>query len=382
MKKFALGMVLLTVALSAEEGIDFEGVSQESGLDLVAKTSKPDKKMKKKKDGEEKKPSITCDSYESTQGPFVSGEFLYWKAHSSRMPVGAIAVLAPAGGGSVSQITKKVIDVRFGYDPGYRVGLGYRIPYRGWDVLGNWTHFQTTGKRGIDAKAANQAVQQILGDDIFIIHAPNRISAHNHIHLNTFDFELGKMIHFVPSFGMRPFVGFKLAWVDEHLKVDQPQSSPNTISGGAAFLKFYNDFQGVGLRTGINTDWEIDKGFAVLAKAAYSLLWGKLDTKRKDEYITTQGFGSSTLLSLDYTFPEHHHVILSAIELFAGARWEICYNQKKRFRFRIQGGYEAQYWPGFNQLNAITSGTGATTLTPFTGDLGFHGWTIGTRFDF
>jgi hypothetical protein len=379
MKKFALGIMMLTMTLSAEKSGDFKDTSQEQGLDLVAKASKPDKKMKKKKGSEEKKSSITCDTYESTQGLFVFGECLYWKAQSTRMPIGVVNRLAPGGTGSVVPIAAKTVDPRYGYEVGYRVGAGYRIPYRGWDVLGSWTHFQTTGKRRIDAKDDVDVSAIWFDENAFTIN-PDGMTGKNRIHFDTFDFELGKLIHFVPSFGLRPFIGFKMAWIKEHYSVDYPNHNISSADGGAGFIKMYNDFQGVGLRMGVNTDWEMDKGFAVLAKAVYSILWGNLDKKREEIAMTQNSHGTN--LFYDYTFPEHHHVMISACELFAGARWEICYNQKKRFRFRIQGGYEAQFWPGFNQFTGLNSATQGSVVFPFTGDLGFHGWTVGTRFDF
>lgn len=52
-------------------------------------------------------------------------------------------------------------------------------------------------------------------------------------------------------------------------------------------------------------------------------------------------------------------------------------------RFGLKGGYEAQYWPGLNQLTRFAQVNLRQAIdVPFSGDLGFHGWTLGARFDF
>jgi hypothetical protein len=379
MKKFLVVLAVISLTLFADNA-EFEEILTivEDNPVLIAQA--PDVTKEYVPAEKASKDYFPPDPYEDNQGPFFTGEFLYWKTLSTRMPIAATDQLIPpaAGPGPGVGISMKTHEAKFGYDAGWRAGVGYRLPYRAWDFYGNWTHLNADAHKTVEP-GPNQSVANIWGT-LNLPSALDRSVGHQDLELNTFDFELGKTIHFTPPFMIRPFLGIKYAWIDQSLKVDNQLADlvPNTTR---THFHFDNDFRGIGLRFGFNTDWEIDKGFAVIGRAAYSLLWGKLRLNHKEHYEFLAPGGA--VIVHDFDFPENRHIVQNVVELFAGLRWEKIYHHEK-YRFRIQGGYEAQYWPSFNQLTRIAEVTNINMdmVFPFSGDLGFHGWTAGVRFDF
>lgn len=80
---------------------------------------------------------------------FVSGDFLWWKAVQENLEyVATVNVGTPAvpGEGFLRSYQGRYYEPKFKYQPGFRVGIGYNLPYDGWDIFVNWTRFYNTAK--------------------------------------------------------------------------------------------------------------------------------------------------------------------------------------------------------------------------------------------
>jgi Legionella pneumophila major outer membrane protein precursor len=80
---------------------------------------------------------------------FVSGDFLWWKAEQDNLQyVATVNAGAPVCDTTTSYYLQSYKlrnhAPQYKYDPGFRVGIGYNMPYDGWDLFVNWTRFYTS----------------------------------------------------------------------------------------------------------------------------------------------------------------------------------------------------------------------------------------------
>lgn len=81
---------------------------------------------------------------------FVSADFLWWKAEQENLEYVATVNLGSNGtsgvGALVNSYQGQYHAPNFKYQPGFRVGIGYNLPYDGWDLFVNWTRFYACAK--------------------------------------------------------------------------------------------------------------------------------------------------------------------------------------------------------------------------------------------
>lgn len=189
--------------------------------------------------------------------------------------------------------------VGFGYDPGFRVGLGTTIPCIGQclDLDFFWTHYYVHGKK--------HEVLSGLPDPIFnsfkLISAPEvsgslaagqsaDFQGKAKFRYDVLDLEVGKWCCLCEGLRFRPFFGLRYADIEDHTKVDF--AFTGTIQGTsflAGSIKTSNSFRGLGVRGGFGIDYDCFCGLNLYANIAGSFAWGKAH----------HAFGSDTILGED-----------------------------------------------------------------------------------
>ena len=304
---------------------------------------------------------------------FITADFIYWTARMDGLEYVASGVASDFSGTSKGTVYTPDWD----WDPGFKVGIGLNLPHDGWDVYAEYTWLHSSASdtvRGINlAPAWNIAA---------LIETVSRLVNDSHanwdVHFNAIDLSLGRN-YFVSQFlSLRPFIGFKGSWIDQDYHVRYNVDRNGYVS--TFRLCDDQDFWGIGLRTGLDTSWHINKWLSFYGDCALTALWSQFDVDRKDTRNDSQNPGGPnnpplntniTIIDTENKF----HTIKGVLEFGLGLRGEWWF-MEDRYHFLIQAGWEEQVWINFNNLikgqNDLFQG----------GDLILQGLTIKTRFDF
>jgi hypothetical protein len=178
------------------------------------------------------------------------------------------------------------------------------------------------------------------------------------------DLELGRNFFISKHLIMRPFVGFKTAWIHEVLRYSFAPT-PNTYDPRASedlplneILAVYSRRQqhmwGLGLRGGIDTMWHITKNWAFYGDLALTTLWGDFHIKATDKPIESIEYQYETL-DIHYSVQTVIPVIEAGLGL-AYVTWFSCDD----YRFQFQAGWEQQIWTDINYFQQQGSGSLST----------------------
>lgn len=277
-------------------------------------------------------------------GISLSGDVVYWKAVQDNLEFAATVNSGMPDCPEATNIFLNSYKVRyqkpdFNFSNGFRLGIGYTLPYDGWDLNVQWTRFNS---RANGLKCASPCeVEQIssacspemtmagacssfspCGDcnnccdcqepccdccevcfdcgcptSLIPLYAPilsqdqyrttSSSAAHWSLHLNILDGEFGREFYVSRFLTFRPFFGVRGVWIHQKYQVSyeslvrvvDPEFEGYSLGSfngcETDCTKFKNNFEGTGPRMGFNTNWLLGWGFSFYANAAISLLWGE-----------------------------------------------------------------------------------------------------------
>jgi len=207
-------------------------------------------------------------------------------------------------------------------------------------------------------------------------------SAQWKVNLNLVDLELGRAFFASPCLTLRPHVGLRYASIDQ--KYNLSYYANGDLNSTVRFfdrVNMKNDFAGLGLRMGLDTNWDLGCGFGIYFGGAAALIYGDLDVRQTELFndLTTEGAGNQTITQRD-----HKRCLKANTELNIGVQWAKPINcNRQSLLFRI--GYEHQIFFAQNHFRDLVSRS--TDFTDFDtirhdshrlngGDLSFHGFTF------
>ncbi len=322
----------------------------------------------------------------------LTGEFLYLQPKIDHVPYVAsskpLVLIAPFTTQGFTDLDAH--QVHFGFNPAFRLGVGYqsrhdkKSPYNYWDIALNWTDFRTRAHGSISAGpdlVLGRMWSQLAIAEMVTEHA----SAKQKLNLDTIDLELGRDLVFTRKFTLRPHIGLRGAIIDQDLDavydgvVAGSPYPPLVVVGTAQSIADVDqDFHGIGLRGGLDLQWNLKWGLGLYGQSAVSLLWSKFDVSMKENY-------TSSVSTFSGNSSSHFHTGKSAFELELGLNWEV-FAWREKVRFAFNAGYQFNYWPNMNQLYKIQP-LGADpslqySMSYFDGDLTYHGLALGATIAF
>lgn len=222
------------------------------------------------------------------------------------------------------------------WNPGMRVGLGFYLDHDAWQLDFNWTWVNVTNYKHANATTATGVLIPlwIEGAGTPAAQIGSRSSANWHARYNTFDISLGKPYYISRYLVFNPHFGLRGGCIDQHFSVDYngTTGATRTIHHGD------NDFWGVGIRAGLDSDWILGKGWCLFGNIAASMLCGKF------EITQNLNVPAGDDINLDHTYYQN----TPNLEMALGIGWGLYFN-KKRNHVALRAAYELHEW--FDQLN-------------------------------
>lgn len=306
--------------------------------------------------------------------PFnVFGDVLIWWANESGAENWAQVFSTTDVG-----INVDVLQVSFGCDVGFRVGIGSCISQDQWDTQLYYTRFRTQDKDG--ASTTGEIASAYLGN-FYIANddgtktgpAYQKARMKWTIDFNTFDWELGCNCCLCGDFSLRPFIGLKGGWIHQTIRTHwqtpifpspDPFFPPTPFDTGQETLK--NDFWGIGPSAGLNTKWELcgfcSHVFSLFGDFSGALMYGRWTFE--DDY-------ENNILEQVVIDVSSINGAATMVRGFMGIGWDFDCDT---WCFALRVGYEGQIW--FDQLQLYTLNSGRMnnplTLQGGTIDIQFH----------
>ena len=318
---------------------------------------------------------------------FLMADLLYWKVEENGLEYALKA--KPDDLNSFLPVHGDIKAPDFDWHLGFKLGVGWNIPYDCWDLSLVWTRINADAHGRTEAGGG--IIYGIFGDSPSSAVPCAKASADWSMHFNLLDLELGREFYVGKHLTLRPHMGLRTAWIHQNYDVkyqDVIGLGPLVTSVLFNKIDFHNHFDGIGVRGGCDSQWELGAGFSVFGNVALSLLYGDIDVKRDRKQILNIDTGGVQIGPVDVKGPikSNVHVGRAALDFVLGLKWDymLCH---ERFHIGLEAGWEQHMFFGQNQLtNGVASELFVISASEkyFTSndDLTLQGLTVAGRFDF
>lgn len=290
-------------------------------------------------------------------GIHVRAAILFWHLNAGGSDI-AVSLKGPA------DRVDKIHSAHFDWDFGYQAGIGYTFEHDAWDVLLNFTWFQTTA-----STTAHGGLSPQKGVP-FTIHAA-AIHCNWHVHYNVLDLELGRCFFVSKYLSVRPQFGIETSWIDQRRNLAVHRHGQARIR--RAHIHGKNSFWGIGPRAGVNGTWYFGRHFSTLGVISSSLQWGDFDVRTKESIVKNPA--KKRQIKVDGNF----HTLVPNAEMKLGIGWDANILEGKN-HVGVSLFYEFQYWWRQNQF--INEPFKTVSFQHESEDLAIQGLTLDFRFDF
>jgi hypothetical protein len=345
----------------------------------IAAQMKSDQQMNDQKMTNQKQMvSLMSARPESDNGWYIFADALYWHADvgsSDYAWENNVAV------GNNPVVSGDVRHLDFKWSWGFRVGVGVNMDHDMWDTNIYYTWFRTQHSNSASVPGVND-VQN------FVAATPSAYASGKvnwKIHFNMFDWELGRWQYYSKNLAMRPHVGVKGGWINQHAHYRNSIINAAGAVTATGTVRDKNNFWGVGPSGGVNMMWvlgsagaRMDHRFTLFGDFAGALLYGHFDVDHDEKTFSAAGVLTGG------NDPDHldRNLAVPVLQTQMGFTWDTAFNNNNN-HFTMKVGYEFQYW--FRQQQFVrpgSNGTFAQTYTRVSDDLALQGLTIDFRFDF
>jgi hypothetical protein len=331
-------------------------------------------------------------SHRESQGVILSGDFLYWKANEDGLEYAAkITNHTPFTVSNNLNMDAQLKDVKFKWDPGFRVALGYLFNNNDhWDLVLEWTRIHTKAHSEVSSNNLNTTSIQALWAPNVVNYPLNFASSHWRLSYNVLDLSLGRSYFVGKTTMLHPYVGLRGASLRQHLHAKYNgfffPTPFNTAPVTPITDKFSgkNNYSAAGIRVGSDFLWHFNRYFGLFSDFSASLLCGQFNVK---ETVTAWQQPTTPIVPSTVKLKEHLNRTRVNVEAAIGFQGEVMFNnEKQRLAFTLA--YELSEWFSQNQLiqpfmtNDPQSVNQVVIPTSKNGDLSLQGGTFKIELNF
>lgn len=323
---------------------------------------------------------------------FVFGDLLYWTANQGGMPLGIVNANTP-----LNFSNAKITNLKGKWNFGSRVGIGYVLPHDGWDVDLTWLHFNAESHREVLHSSKHKFIFPSLipgGDPIGGFYGfARKASGKWNLYFNQIDLDLGREFFVSRWLTLRPHGGLRGDWLRQGILAKYKNFGELPSSGrevpipseNQVKVRYKDRWWGIGLESGIDTQWSLGGGWSIFCDLAAAILLGRhhlrlIDKDKPPATITdiSTSFPKGKYAKIKQQIRRVAHPIL---DLALGLRWDWKFDDD-RFHLGLQAGWENHVYFSQNQFMFIPNVRNRGAFYSNQGDMTFQGWTFGAQFEF
>jgi hypothetical protein len=328
------------------------------------------------------RPCIGSECSPHSYGAALETSFLLWQARED-----GLDFALNNKSSNLTDVNGVMTGIHFGWEPAWKVNLDQSLS-NSWDFDMRWTYFYSRSTASHHAATDALTGSGLL--PIWVLPQSNLASPNVfgkargiwHIHLNTTDLELGYLPFLTKKLSLRIHAGFKGVSISQQFTVHYSNGiDDGTITLLPSKAALRNRCLGIGPRIGFNSQWQLKKGWSILADGSTCMSLCVFNLKRKDidQSIADNG---SVFYEEFSKFRESFYAFRPIFEGLLGIRWSTCYGCKKQYSFALDAAYEVQYYWEQNMMRQMASESVSFSAFSMRGDLHCHGITTTFRFGF
>jgi len=292
----------------------------------------------------------------------------------------------------------------FKWDFGFKAGLSYCSPCDGWDIGFLWTWYQ--GKASSHNETEPEDNRTLISlwseyaSNLGLVTYASDISTRWKLDLNLIDIKLGRNFWTSKYLSIRPYVGLRIAFIDQEFKIEHKGGSWSEIDFPSENIvsppfnndvEQNNDFKGVGPHAGLDSTWNFGCGWAIYGNFAASIIYGRFsfDHDEKNQEAVAP-YPKRKVLKTENGF----HASRGILDLALGLQWTSMFCDCQ-YGFTAMLGWEHHLFFNQNQMWRVVriraeekfllpppNNTGENVFQERRGDLSTQGWTLTFKFDF
>src|SRR5579872_3611586 len=218
-------------------------------------------------------------------GLYLTAEFLYWQGTETDLWIAFQDTLFTSTANRAGRYQ------RFGFDwePGFRVGLGWNVPYDGWDLCAKYTWYLNNSSSTFTSPISLPVgINTVFGFTNSVITGTgpvlySRVKGNWRMNYDIFDLELGRAFFVSRGLSLRPYAGARGGWINRQTDVNYSDGlvvlsgggfTPNTPAIGTTYSGKVN-FWGIGPRIGFEGDWGFFSHFFLFNDISASILYAR-----------------------------------------------------------------------------------------------------------
>lgn len=263
----------------------------------------------------------------------------------------------------------------WGFNPGFRFGVGFFLDHDAWMIDFNWTWLNIAEYKSFNVSTGGARLHPLwlLGSNTGTNQIGPAASAAWDASYDVLDVVLAKPFHVSRYLVMNPYLGIRGGWIQQTYRVDYNGTNA-TGAGATRFVsRNENNFWGVGSRLGLGSEWLLGKGWELFTNFSTSMLFGKFEIQQGGLAPANTSDGPD----LDYDYYQN----VPNMELAIGLGWSKNFS-KQRYRVGIRAAYEFIEWfDQFNLSRFYSGNPGYATDTVSRGNLTLNGFSLRVQFD-
>jgi len=281
-------------------------------------------------------------------------DFLYWQVHPDGLDFARDGGIAALPTTDVEQ--GKILNPGCRANPGVRIGLKVDLgPCCTWDVFGQYTYlnnnFRKTSSKGLGVEGLRPLVWNLgVGGSEDINLAEGRWKHE----ISILDIGLGNTFCVDSCFSFRPHLGLKTTWQKLRYRVKY-ENIVNATTTSQDQICFVTDFNGIGLRGGMESQYKLFRCLSFVGNFAFSAMYSDLNTNRQDDHIDNINSGTSPIIANTW-FNREHCTLIPVTEILVGLQWDIP--MMCDYEYHIMIGWEAQVWWNMMQYIFVNNNSG------------------------
>lgn len=276
-------------------------------------------------------------------GLYVEGSFLYWKATSDYLnyalvdtPLFIDTELLDPESAVFTGVTK---GPSFDFNPGYKVGIGYKFHRDGWDLYAEYTRFHQMTKSSVNVNPDVSNIHALwlnsVNDRILAAvteFPPDFVAARSKwtSHLDILDFEIGRNMFVGRRLIARPSLGLRTLWLDQIYDVTYRTRLLREFDASFTLSSFNKSCSwGIGPRFCLNNMWELCGGLKILGDVGASLLYmhEHVASKQINPIMLTSQFDAVSDIS--YANKAKIRIIKPILDMSLGLGWGHAFFRRK-----------------------------------------------------
>lgn len=307
---------------------------------------------------------------------FTDASFIYWQPSAENLEVGVADTTDGTTGSpdSSAPMIGSVINMKFGFKPGFQVGIGMNAGYDGWDAYAQYTYLRSTNHTNATASTPGRIRSFWVNPAILLTEdgPPDILTASAEWKAN-FDFVdavLGRAYYSGTKVTYHPYFGLRGAFIRQRYTnnfVLDNDFTAVTVDKSRSW--------GVGPRFGVDGDWHIGSGFRIYGDGAADILYTQYDIGSKQTSMTAP---RTNLINVSQ---DNIGYLRTHLDLELGLGWSMFADCNKWF-FDFTAGYGFQAFFGQGMFRRWLDDVNTASSTAPLGDLFIQGMTLKARMDF